>query len=70
MLSDEPNNEEEAAAQVQQALITSHETARKEPYVPFKGKGVVEDDEPTCVAGEGACSSVREVGGSSHTPFE
>lgn len=68
--SDEPNNEEEVAAQVQQALISSREKARQVPYVYFKGKGVVEDDEPSCVVGEGASSSVWEVSGSSHIPFE
>lgn len=40
--SDELSNEKEASAQVQQALATSHETARQVPYIPFKGKGVIE----------------------------
>lgn len=68
--SDELNNEEKAATQVQQALITSREIARQEPYVPFKGKCVIKDDELTCVAEEEASLSVREVGGSSNTLFE
>lgn len=36
--SDEPSNEEEAAAQVQQALITSREMVRQDPMSLSKGK--------------------------------
>lgn len=63
----EPTNVEEAAAQVDQALAASHEIAREEPYVPFKGKGIVEDDEPPSATNAWTSSSVQEISGSSHT---
>lgn len=68
--SGESRNEEEAEAQVQQALIASREMPMQEPYVPFKGKCVIEEDEPLNVVGEGASFSVQEVSGSSLTSFK
>lgn len=62
--SDDPSNEEEAVVQVQQAIAASHEIAIQEPYVPFKGKCVIEDDKHSHVPAVGASSSVLEVGGS------
>lgn len=70
LVHEEPSNEEEVAAQIQQALSASHETARREPYALFKGKGVIEDNEPICIVGAEASSSIQEVGGSSCASFK
>lgn len=47
---DESTNEEEVATQIQQAIVASHEIARQEPYIPFKGKGIIKDDKPSRIS--------------------
>lgn len=60
----ELTNEKEAEKQAHQTIFASHETERQEPYVPFKGKGFLEDDRPSYISKIGASSHVPEIRGS------